>query len=80
MELSNEIRWAALESVARHLEGFELSSALEELWENHPELIDSDMEVATRLAVQVAESMRGYCLQGVSPVLTTFTPPWEGNE
>lgn len=77
MGLSNEIRWAALESVARYLEGFELSSALEELWENHPELIDSDMEVATRLAVQVADSTRNALRQGFSPVELTIS---EGNE
>ena len=74
--MKREIRWAAVQAVAQHLGGFEDSMAAEDIWENNPELEQAEMEDATRLAEQIAESTRNALLQGYVPVEITI----EGNE
>jgi hypothetical protein len=71
MELTGEIRWAALQAVAQHLGGFADSMACEDIWENNPELEAGEMETATRLAEQIADSTRNALLQGFTPVEVT---------
>lgn len=71
MELTNEIRWAALQAVAQHLGGFEDSMACEDIWENNPDLLEAEMETATELAEQIAESTRNALLNGFTPVELT---------
>jgi hypothetical protein len=66
--MKNAIRLAALEAVAQHLGAFESSMAEEDIWENHPQLSRTQMEEATRLADQIADSTRNALLQGFVPV------------
>ena len=71
--MNDAIRFAALQAVAMHLGGFEYSTALEDLWEDHSGLHQDEMDEASNLAIQIADSTRNALLQGFTPVELTIT-------
>jgi hypothetical protein len=68
------VRTAALDSVRHHLRMFDTSMAYEDLWENHPLLIEREAEQAQDLAAYVANQLHETLTEAAVVMFTQRIP------